>query len=183
MQIITGRFRGRIIKMPSGIRPTENKVRKAVFDILSDINGLSFLELFAGSGAVGLEALSQGAKEAVFVENNSKCIRVIKDNLSALGCLKFRVIGQEATRAIEGFYKHKQSFDIIFLDPPYYKDGLKKALQILSAYDILTPNGYIIAQHFKKENLPEAMGDLILFKQARYGDTALSFYKMKDNRV
>lgn len=169
--------------MPLGIRPTENKVRKAVFDILSDISGLSFLELFAGSGAVGLEALSEGAKEVVFVEKDPKCVRIIKDNLALLGCLGCcRIIGQDAIKAIGGFYKNKERFDIVFLDPPYYQGLLKKALQILGAYDILAPNGIIVTQHFKKDDLPGALGDLTLSKQARYGDTVLSFYRRKDIR-
>ncbi len=163
--------------MPKGIRPTQNKVRKALFDILGDIEGLSFLELFAGSGAVGFEALSQGAKEVVFVEKDRKCIEKIEENLSVLGFLSSRVLGADIFRAIEKLAKERVKFDLIFLDPPYYGDLSKKTLQTLGAYDILAPNGFIVVQHFKKDNLPDRLGDLVLFKQARYGDTLLSFYK------
>jgi 16S rRNA (guanine(966)-N(2))-methyltransferase RsmD len=177
--------------MPKGIRPTQDKVRKALFDILQDIEGLSFLELFAGSGAVGIEALSQGAKEVVFVEQDKRCAEAIKDNLSVIGLLSakricgsamvcgggYRVIGLDTIEAIKRLSQKKKKFDIIFSDPPYYMDLAKKTLQILGAYDILAPNGFIIMQHFKKDEIPKEAGKLKLIKESRYGDTVLSFYK------
>lgn len=194
MKIITGKYKGRVIQMPKGIRPTQDKVRKALFDILGDIKGLSFLELFAGSGAIGIEALSQGAKEVLFVEKDRSCIEKIKQNLSLLGFSDFWVLGLDTLEAIRKLSKAGEKFDIIFLDPPYHKRKLprlcsglaeigmgdslvKKTLQTLGAYDILAPNAFIIAQHFKKDNLPDRLADLALFKQASYGDTLLSFYK------
>ncbi len=194
MRIITGKYKGRQVKRPKCIRPTQNKVRKALFDILGDVEGLSFLELFSGSGAVGIEALSQGAKEVVFVESNSDCLRILRDNLSCLLPTAYCLLSMDSARAIQELTRKRFKFDIIFLDPPYYKgqvprlrSGLveirdsaslaKKTLQILGAYDILAPNGFIVAQHFKKENLPVQLGDLTLFKQSKYGDTVLSFYK------
>ncbi len=177
MRITTGKYKGKLLAMPKGIRSTQEKVRKAIFDILGDVGGLSFLELFAGSGGVGLEALSRGAKEVVFVEKDRRCIEKINKNLSLLGCLGYRVIAQDAIKAIEQFNRNRQKFDIIFLDPPYYQGLSKKTLQTLCAYDILAPNGLAVVQHFKKDNLPDGVGDLALFKQRRYGDTFLSFYK------
>lgn len=179
--------------MPKGIRPTQNKVRKALFDILGDIEGLSFLDLFSGSGAMGLEALSQGAGKAAFVENAAVCLKAIEDNLAALQVANCQLLPLDIFKAIERLFQAKAEFNIIFLDPPYYKDFTprfrsrsnapsfesltKKTLKTLSAYDILAPNGFIIAQHFKKENLPDKLEALSLFKQARYADTSLSFYK------
>jgi 16S rRNA (guanine966-N2)-methyltransferase len=201
MRITSGIYKNRILKMPKGIRPTQEKVRKAVFDISGDIEGLSFLELFAGSGAVGFEALSRGAKEIVFVENDRLCVKAIKENILLLGYPEASVIAQEAGKAIEHLHRNRKKFDIIFLDPPYYqnfvlrphdkfnKGGLgsksslqeqslsKKILQMLEAYDILAHYGFIVIQHYKKDNLPDALEDLKLFKQARYGDTVLSFYR------
>lgn len=177
MRIISGKYKGRVIKMPKDIRPTQDKVRKALFDILADITGLSFLDLFAGSAAVGIEAASRDAEEVVFVENNKNCVKIINDNFRSLGGLNYRVIGSDAFAAIKELCGQRRRFDIIFLDPPYYKDMAKKTLQTLSAYDILAPVGFIIIQHFKKDILPEASGDLVLFRQARYGDSLLSFYR------
>lgn len=179
MRIISGKYKGRLIKMPRGIRPTQDKVRKALFDILGDIKGLSFLELFAGSGAVGIEALSRGVREAVFVEDDRGCIEKIEDNLSLLSSLSFRVIELDVLKATIRLAKEARQFDIIFLDPPYYKDIAKKNLQILEAYDILAPNGFAIVQHFKKEQLPKESGNLVLIKESRYGDTVLSFYRKR----
>ena len=177
MRIITGKYKGRIIKMPKGIRPTQDKVRKAIFDILGDMGGLSFLELFAGSGAVGMEALSQGAKEVVFVESDFACLKVLKENLSCLLPTAYYLLSMDCHLAIKELVRKKFKFDIIFLDPPYYKELARKTLQMLCSYDILSPCGYMLAQHFKKDNLPDAVGDLILFKQSCYGDTVLTFYK------
>jgi 16S rRNA (guanine(966)-N(2))-methyltransferase RsmD len=193
MRIISGKYKGRIIEMPVGIRPTQDKVRKALFDILGDIKDLVFLELFAGSGAVGLEALSLGAKEVVFVESNSRCAGVIKDNLdslkiqspvskSSLGLkasntqFTATLVNKDIQDAIKLLAENKRKFDIIFLDPPYYKETAKKTLQTLGACDILTPDGFIVVQHFKKDNLPVSLGDLALFRQFKYGDTLLSLY-------
>ena len=177
MRIISGKYKGRGLKMPKGIRPTQNKVRKAVFDILGDIQGESFLELFAGSGAVGIEALSQGAKQVVFVENDTHCLRILEDNLSRILPANYYLLSMDYSRAIKELTGKKFKFDVIFLDPPYYNELARKTLQMLCACDILSPCGYIVAQHFKKDNLPDAVGDLILFKQNCYGDTVLTFYK------
>jgi len=163
--------------MPQGIRPTQAKVRKALFDILRDVSGVSFLELFAGSGAVGFEALSKGIADLSLVEKNNDCFQAIRKNIDALGLKNCNLFRQDADEAIKGFHKESKSFEIIFLDPPYYQDASKKTLQTLAAYDILAPNGVIIIQHFKKDNLPEQLGDLSLFRQYKYGDTVLSFFK------
>ncbi|MCX5703656.1 MAG: 16S rRNA (guanine(966)-N(2))-methyltransferase RsmD [Candidatus Omnitrophica bacterium] len=179
MRIITGKYKGRVIKMPKGIRPTQDKARKALFDILGDIEGLSFLELFAGSGAVGIEALSQGAKEVIFVEKDRGCIEAIQANLEVLEASAAQVIGLDTLEAIRRFSQKQEKFEVIFSDPPYYLDLAKKTLQILGAYDILAPNGFIVMQHFKKDELPIEQGQLRLLKEARYGDTLLSFYEKK----
>jgi 16S rRNA (guanine966-N2)-methyltransferase len=201
MRIISGKYKGRIIKMPKGIRPTQNKVRKAIFDILGSVEGLSFLELFSGSGAVGFEAVSRGVAELTLVEYNRDSWLAIKKNIESLELTSCSLYPFEAEKAIKAFHKDKREFDIIFMDPPYYKgkfprpydklnkrgsglaavsinDSLaKKTLQMLGAYDILAPNGFIIVQHFKKDDSPDKAGNLTSFKEATYGDTVLSFYR------
>lgn len=163
--------------MPKGIRPTQDKVRKALFDILGDIQGLSFLELFAGSGAVGFEALSRGAADLTLVETNRDCVVALKKNIESLKLGACNLLPWEAQKAIKAFNQGKRRFDLIFLDPPYYRDLAKKTLQILGAYDILAPNGLVVVQHFKKDALSKESGKLILIREARYGDTLLSFYR------
>ena len=177
MRIITGQHKGRAIKIPKGIRPTQNKVRKAVFDILGDVNGLSFLELFAGTGAVGFEAISRGAAEIELVELDRGCQSTIEENIRALKLESCHLRMQETEEAIRDLFSRGKKFDVIFLDPPYYRGLSKKTLQTLSDYDILSGNGLLVVQHFKKDELPDTLGVLSLFKRSRYGDTILSFYK------
>lgn len=179
MRIITGSNKGRMLRMPPGIRPTQNKVRKALFDILGDIRGLSFLELFAGSGAVGFEAASRGIKELVLVEDHPECIRAIGKNIRSLKLESCRLYQAKASDAVKEFSRKKRTFDIIFLDPPYYRGLAKKTLQMLDAYDILAPNGIIIVQHFRKDILPPDLIRLALARQKRYGDTELSFFSKR----
>jgi 16S rRNA (guanine966-N2)-methyltransferase len=180
MRIISGKYKGRTIKMPQGIRPTQNKVRKAVFDILGNIEGIAFLELFAGSGAVGLEAASAGAAKVVFVEQNSTCLKAIEENLTKLQVAGYDLLAFDVPAAIKILAGTKAEFDIIFLDPPYHESVSKKTLQMLDSYDILAPCGYIVVQHFKKDALPGSLGVLTLFRQERYGDTVLSLYKRRE---
>jgi 16S rRNA G966 N2-methylase RsmD len=121
MRITTGKYRNRKLHMPRGIRPTQDKVRKAVFDILGDIEGLNFLELFAGSGAVGFEALSRGAAGLTLVECNRDAVLAIKRNMDLLkpdNCILFHL---EAEKAVKLLSLNRKSFNIIFIDPPYYK--------------------------------------------------------------
>lgn len=179
MRITSGKYKGIIIQMPKGIRPTQGLVRKALFDILGDIEGLSFLELFAGSGAVGFEAVSRGVEDLTLVEYNRSCLMAIRKNIESLKPKACDLYPKEAGDAIEALRKNKRKFDIIFLDPPYHKEMSKKILQMLGAYDILAPNGFVVVQHFKKEQLPKESGKLTLIKESRYGDTLLSFYKKR----
>ncbi len=180
MRIISGKYRGRQLVAVASIRPTQNKVRKALFDILGDIEGLSFLELFAGTGAVGFEAASRGAREVVLVESGRQSLAAIRKNLEALKLGSCQAYPKEAGEAIEALCRHKKKFDIIFLDPPYHEGLAKKILQMLGVYDILAPNGFIAIQHFKKDGLPAATGYLKLVKEARYGDTMLSLYNKEE---
>lgn len=177
MRIITGLYKSRLLKTPKDIRPTEDRVRKALFDILGDVFGLTFLELFAGSGSVGLEALSMGAQEVVFVENMRQSSLALEENIKSLGCQdRVQVICQDVFRAIENIRQKGRKFDLIFADPPYYKGTAEKILQTLGECDILQKSGYIIIQHFKKDSVSEKAGNLALWRQERYGDSVISFY-------
>lgn len=201
MRIISGIYKGKMINAPLGIRPTQDMVRKAVFDILGDIEGLSFLELYAGSGGVGLEALSLGAKVVVFVEKDRNAAKSIEANLGLLGLKPYSeqafVINKDVLNVVPDFIRLKKSFDLIFLDPPYHKKAstqtdleveatlsveslLKKTLQTLGACDILSRHGLVIAQHYKRDTTPESLDKLNLVKRAHYGDTTLSIFSQKD---
>ncbi|RJO65508.1 MAG: 16S rRNA (guanine(966)-N(2))-methyltransferase RsmD [Candidatus Omnitrophota bacterium] len=179
MRVIAGKYKGREVRTPKGIRPTQDKVKKALFDILGDLDGVSFLELYAGSGAIGFEALSRGASELTLVEYNRDCVRAINENIRTLQLKACRLYAREVAEALERFFRDKRRFDIVFMDPPYHKEAAKKTLQTLGAYDILTADGFIVVEHFKKDALPETVGSLALFRQKKYSDTLLSFYKKR----
>lgn len=181
MRITSGIFKSRIIKAPGGIRPTLDNVRKSVFDILGDrVKGARVLDLYAGSGAFGLEAVSRGASSCVFVDSSRASVAAIRDNLEALRLSEsgeIAVIGVDSAAAVVKFARMTAKFDLIFLDPPYYKGGAKKSLSLLGDYDILSATGIVIAEHSKHDDLPAKAGELILFRSARYGDTEISFYR------
>lgn len=178
MKIIGGKYRGRNFYLPEGVRATQNIVRKALFDILGqDMEGLDFLDIFAGSGAVGLEAVSRGAKRTTFVEREPKCVQAIEENFKILQTDAYELIAADAFAAIKQLARQKRMFDIIFMDPPYHLDLAKKALKTLKGYDILHPNCIVIVQHEKTDKLPPACDPVRLFREEKYGGSVLSFYR------
>lgn len=172
--------------MPRGVRPTSNIVRKALFDLLGqDLSGTAFLDLFAGSGAVGLEAVSRGSMKVTFVEKEARFAEVIQENLALLNTtatlsrgFHFEVINTDAFAAVKLLARQQRKFDIVFLDPPYGLGLAKKALKTLEAYDIVHPNSTVIAQHDPREILPHTQGRFCRFREKKYGETILSLYKI-----
>jgi len=182
MRVIAGEYRGRILKIPKGaeVRPTQDRVREAIFNIIREqVPGSKVLDLYAGSGAFGIEALSRGAHLSVFVDNNTSCIKTIKSNLSALGKMaqSSEVLKLDAVTSISRFRKESRKFNIIFLDPPYYKELARNSLLKIDACVILSPQSLVIAEHFKKDVMPEKTDNLFLFREKKYGDTVISFYR------
>lgn len=180
MRIIAGKFKGRTIDMPKGIRPTPQKVREALFEILKNrLEGASFLELYCGSGAIGIEAFSRGAENVTFVDNDAKCIGILKKNLRQLDIMDsstLNIYNMDAIKALGEIKKSCLPFDIVFLDPPYYKDIAKNTLIALSDYDILTCNALVVAEVYKKDILPEEFGRFKKIRTSNYGDTKLEFF-------
>lgn len=164
------------------LRPTSAKVREALFNILRDkINGAVFVDLFAGTGTVGFEALSRGAGKTIFIENRIERIRMINKIAAQLGfnekCITIKENAEDFLSKIDS---NKNSFDIIFIDPPYHTDLIDKILGIIEKKNIIAENGIIIFEHFKKKLLPEKLGNLRIKKTYRYGDTMLTFYEKVD---
>lgn len=179
MKVVSGISKGRRLKgSKAGIRPTSEKVKEALFDIFGErVRGAIFLDLYAGTGAIGIEALSRGAEKSIFVESDSSLRRIIRENVSSLGFKeKAEVIGQNAEKFIKRAIRKGERFDIIFLDPPYHTGEMEKILRILSKGDVLNEDGVLVAEHFKKKSLPEKVGPLRLLKEYRYGDTVLSLF-------
>lgn len=172
--------------MPFGIRPTSDLIRKSAFDFLGEgIEGSDFLDLFAGSGAVGLEAISRGAKNVTFVEKEPKNISVIEENLVLLELplaeredRYFDVKKLDVFAAIKELSVEKKKFDIIFIDPPYDRELARKTLKTLCAYDIVKPTSLVIFQHEKNEALPPEQGRFSIIRERKFGASYLTVYKV-----
>jgi len=181
MRIIAGEYKSRLIQMPKSvdIRPTQDKVRGAIFNILGDVTGANTLDLFAGSGACGIEALSRGCRSVTFVDNNSRCLETVRANLELLAVNEsdYNIIKANALSVFPRLEKAGEKFDLIFLDPPYYRSLAKKCLINVDSCDILSLTGLVIAEHFRKDDLFFDMNRLVLEKERRYGDTIISIYR------
>jgi 16S rRNA (guanine(966)-N(2))-methyltransferase RsmD len=184
MRIIGGEARGRVVRLPAGsrIRPTADRVKESLFNILHSVEGNSFLDLFAGSGNVGLEALSRGARFATFVEKDICLVRALRESLFQLGfAARAEVIAADAESGLRRFVQQGRRFDIIFTDPPYDQGLVLEMLVWPDMRKALAENGMIVLQHSareKTEGLPAQ--PWVVADQRRYGDTVLSFLKETD---
>ena len=184
MRIIGGDAKGRVIYSPkqSQLRPTSDGIKESLFNILHEPSGKSFVDLFAGCGSVGLEALSRGAAKVVFVERNAVMVNAIKRNLRELSLGgEHEILATEAARSIRKLQNRGDSLDIIFADPPYERGFVREIFRSLSDGNVLSEDGILIIQHSLRENVDEQhTGDFILTDRRRYGDTHLSFFKIKE---
>ena len=168
------------------MRPTQDKVREAIFNILGDINGKKILELFAGSGAFGIEAISRAAASVTFVDNNFRCIQTIKSNLKSLGVpdSRYDIIKANALNFPAKLDAGGEKFDIIFLDPPYYMNMAKKCLINLDSCDIVSPVGLVMVEHFKKDALDNVeLERLVFVDERRYGNTLITILRRNDEKI
>jgi 16S rRNA (guanine(966)-N(2))-methyltransferase RsmD len=183
VRLTGGLWKGRRLAAPQAVRATAAKVRLALFNILRDaIDGARVLDGFAGSGAVGLDALSRGAAFVAFVEQDTESVLAIRENLERLSPelprQAWRLIHQEFERGVRELAKSEAPFDVIWLDPPYRSDEGKNALNALAEHAILAPAGIVAVEHYSRTALPGSVGPLQRWKQHRYGDTVLSFYRL-----
>ncbi len=163
----------------NNLRPTSNRVREAIFDILrGNIEGTRFLDLYAGTGAVGLDALKEGAAEVIFVEESRRQCANISNVINKLHLPgRTEVINKKVLTFIEWAELEGVTIDIIFLDPPYHTEEINYALKAIGRSNILDQNGTVIAEHFSKRALPEKFDRLHKIKDYPYGDSILSFYR------
>ncbi|MFO0752063.1 MAG: 16S rRNA (guanine(966)-N(2))-methyltransferase RsmD [Thermodesulfovibrionales bacterium] len=160
----------------AALRPTSAKVREALFNILAaGIGGAVFLDLYAGTGAVGIEALSRGAERTLFVENSSLRVNLIKDLIERFGFGgRASVVKEDASLFLK---KTEDRFDILFVDPPYESGELETILPLIAGRELLREGGVVIVEHPSRKVLPSAFGSLERVKEYRYGDTSLSLYR------
>ena len=178
MRIIAGAFGGRRIHAPKGaaVRPTSDRVREAIFSIIGPATvGADVLDLFAGTGALGLEALSRGASRAVFVDQSLHAVRLIRSNVELCNVLdRVRVIHGSIDRAIRRLAAQREAFDLIFMDPPYHNKGsIQKVL--LNLGELARSGTVVVAEHYAKDLLAFQAPEWSQIEGRKYGDTAVSF--------
>ena len=177
MRVITGKARGIQLKTPQGMltRPTADRVKEALFSIIRfDVANARVLDLFGGTGQLGIEALSQGAKSAVFVDAREEACRLIRENLT-----RTKLSGGTVVRSdyMDYLSRCREKFDIIFLDPPYAETYLENAIKRITEIDILQSNGIIIAERPLGKELPWEFGGYARSKDYKYGKTLLTIYR------
>lgn len=165
-------------------RPTSDRLRETLFNILAPrIEGARFLDLCAGSGAVGIEALSRGAAHVIFVDRSRKMYALIETNLDLLGVRdeEIEVVSREALEFLGRYVKNEaQPFDVIFFDPPYTTDYEEVLDYVGEESDrLLAPEGVVVVEHHKKKDLPKGFGEMQRYRLVKQGDSCLSFYKRR----
>ena len=177
MRILLGKRKGKKLKSIEGhkVRPLMGRVKKSLFDIIKDrIEESAFLDLFSGVGSVGIEALSRGAESVHFVEKDPECAEVILKNLKMCG---FEKSSDIFIGDVFQFDSRNRKYDLIFLGPPYKENLVEKVLHIIGERSFLKKGGWVICQHHYKEKVNDRCGNLVQFRQKKYGITILTFFQ------
>jgi 16S rRNA (guanine(966)-N(2))-methyltransferase RsmD len=179
MRVISGTSKGRKLVTPrsQSVRPTSDRVKESIFNILrEEIEGKRVLDLFAGTGNLGIEALSRGAEKTIFVEKGRQALRLIQRNLNQFGLEdQSEIIPKDVNRAIGILKQRGESFDVIFMDPPYEKGLIEKTLMKLNSHPIYCGDSLLVIEHNRREPLPNHVEGWNLIRQQRIGDTLISF--------
>jgi 16S rRNA (guanine966-N2)-methyltransferase len=177
VRIVGGTLGGRVLRAPAGAqtRPTSEKVREALFGILGSVEGDCVLDLFAGSGAVGIEALSRGAAHVTFVDSATPAIAIARQNLATMGVTadRYTIVDRDALAALPRLAP-PAPFRFVFIDPPYASD---LAVRAGAALTNLAEDAVVAIEHDRRNAPPDAVGSLVQTDQRRYGDTLISFYR------
>ncbi|WP_110112945.1 16S rRNA (guanine(966)-N(2))-methyltransferase RsmD [Bacillus sp. CGMCC 1.16541] len=187
MRVVSGNVKGRMLKAVPGMttRPTTDKVKEAIFNIIGPyFNGGLALDLFAGSGGLGIEALSRGMDKAIFVDRDGKAIQTIKSNLESCQFeSQAEVYRNDAERALKAIIKREVQVDLILLDPPYKAQKLKALIETISEHRLLSETGVIVAEHSNDVTLPNEIGLFERVKEETYGVIAVCIYKYKQSSL
>lgn len=181
MRVIAGKAKKRILHVPAGWtgRPTADRVKEALFNILGPavVDG-DFLDLFAGTGNVGIEALSRGVRRACFVEKDRRAVQAIRRNLELTGFSRqAEILVGDVFKVLHNLSERKINFDFIFADPPYDKGYETGVMELITAGRLLGPDGMVIVEVSKRQSMPEEKSGLVLWRREKYGDTVLCFYR------
>jgi 16S rRNA (guanine966-N2)-methyltransferase len=182
MRVIAGLFRSRQLKgkPPAGIRPTSDRLRETLFNVLGpNVDGCTFLDACAGMGGVGIEAISRGARFVYFVDQSRKACAIVRENLQSLDVREgFRILEVDLGKALDLFEREGTVFDIVFVDPPYEKDALyAESLMVFGSLPLLADGGVLVMEHSKRAELAEVAGGLRRYRVLQQGDSTLSFYR------
>ena len=183
MRIISGISKGRKLVTPKrySVRPTSDRVKESLFNILGgEVEAKVVLDLFAGTGNLGIEALSRGAKRVIFVEKGRQALRLIQTNLNQLGLVdRSEILPRDANRAIGILNQRGECFDLILMDPPYEKGLIQRTLMKLIAHPIYHRDSILVIEHNRREPLPHWLDGWNLMRQQKIGDTLLSFLTLQ----
>lgn len=186
MRVIAGSAKGRLLRTVKnrGVRPTSDRVKETLFNVLGPrVVDADVLDLFAGSGAVGIEALSRGARSCIFVELMTPHLKVVAANLETTGLSRqAQLMRRDARAAVLDLANRGQQFDLIFVDPPYEQGLIPEILEAIAQHQLLRKEGWVVCEHYRKESVPEQVnpptlaGSLVRFRELLLGDTVLSLY-------
>lgn len=188
MRVITGALKGRTIKPVPGdeTRPTSDKVKEAVFQMLGPyFTEGHCLDLFAGSGNLGIEALSRGMEEATFIEKNPRAFKIIKENLEKLGVSdQAKIYRTDAFKALKILHNHEEKFDLILIDPPYKEFSYVDIMEQIISYGLLSEKGYIYCEHDPHDEMPDDFAQLDMIRSTTYGKSIqITIYKSTNKRT
>lgn len=185
MRVITGIAKGRKLKTSKGldVRPTSDRAKESLFNVLgSRVVESRILDLFAGSGAIGIEALSRGANRAVFVDSSPSSCRLVEENLRNTGLTaNAEILRHDTSGALRSLAGKGEKFDLIFLDPPYQKGFVAPTLEQAAGAGLLSEHGLIVVEHSRREPVPASVGQFHVSRQLVFGDTLLSIYRRSEN--
>ncbi len=199
MRVIAGTFKGRRLAVPKGnrlVRPTTDRVKESVFSILRErVVNANFLDLCAGTGSMGIEALSRGAKHVTFLDQNPRCIAIIERNLDTCGLTTesgiYYLLCRDVLKGIKSLHKREDTFEIIYFDPPYgvglagssrnHLELYTTSLALLAKTTLLKIGGTLLVEHARQVDIPDTVGSLHRDRQTRYGDTVVSFYQWENS--
>ena len=184
MRVISGKVRGLKLDTPKNndVRPTTDRVKESLFNIINSyVRDSNILDLFAGTGSLGIECLSRGAAECIFVDSSKESIKIINSNIKRARVEEESIVlNMDFKEALRNTKLKDKEFDIIFMDPPYYENMFTDALNIISDKKLLSEEGIIVVEHDTKDDFPEKVGQLYKSRDKKYGNTTLTFYKLED---
>lgn len=186
LRVIAGKARGKKLKAPAGMntRPVTDMIKEAIFNVLGqDMENYRFLDLFAGSGSMGIEALSRGAVQVIFIDRDSSSVRIIKENLANCGFSRenYQVYKNDVFKAVDLLEKKSEKFDFIYVDPPFTDEEIfDRIMSRLDQARLLTDEGILLLRTRRKKKLTEGLKHLIKYRMNEYGESTLHYYKWEE---